>query len=305
MKNNILNLFFIVGFTTCVTTSTSYTQKQPTSDFVNITETADEVDDNTKSKLTEEIEKLIVLLQKSSEPTLENKVAALCTAAGIGGSIGLLTGSTYRLCQNRTLPYTGLPINYDMSDFFKSSALVGIPLGLVVAGLSFLALKKMIQSTSKSELNSFAQKLNDFKIDLSNNEPLNEDDQIKLKKIITLASIIFEKNNHKAATTALKKTLVTLGGSIALSYLGAMSHLTLLMIVANACKIAEENLDQNKFVMMQICLIQAISSFLIGSGLSSFVANKFLTPDSINLVELQEAIIQELQNLLPSEASAA
>ncbi len=257
----------------------------------------------TNDKLTQEIDKLIALLQKSSQTTLGNKIAAVCSTVGLGGMAGLLTGSTYWLSQRKKVTdlYGRKCIN--MSDFASSTAKVGIPVGLVTAGLSFLVLKKIIKPKHNSSINSFAEKLNDFKSALSRNETLSDASQIKLEKIITLLTHVFEKNSVNSTSTTIKKIVAMLSGGVisgTSSFIGCV--ILFIIILPELNKTVNDNM--NGELMFQLSCAHALPAFLVGAGLASLVANKLLEPELLNLEHLEEASINALYDFLPNEASA-
>ncbi len=344
MKHNKLSLFFLFSAFTCCTTATSsgmIQEEQLTPDVAAIADTnaVNDIPEAADVKLTNDLDKLISLLQKASEPTRENKIAAACTAIGIGSMTAFLTGSIYRLHQNKSaidrrgyciksctcavfspllrnnqgrvwrennipLPCNCGYFKMDVSDFARATALVGIPIGLLTAGLSFLALNKIIQQKDSSELNTFAEKLNTFKAALSNNEPLSQDNQIKLDKIITLALAIFEKNNSTSTTAILKKIALILGGATTFSFLSTASYDDLLTDLYQSNITVENNIDSLKEDRSKLLLIQTLASLLSGAGFTWLVTNKLSESESLNMDALQEAIVHKLYDFLPSEPLA-
>jgi len=297
-------------------------EEQLASDFtsvINDTDIAETKDFDEKIK--EDIDKLISLLQKSSQPTRENKIAALFTAIGLGSIIGGLTGTTYRLSQSKVkLDNIGRPVKtcyhfnrndrqtcscrqfeMDVSDFLTSSALVGIPVGLVTTWLSLLILKKMIQPKNNSTLNAFAKNLNHFKTALSENEPLSQSDQIKLEKIISLTSTIFEKKSSNSKVAILKKLILTLSGGLAIGYSSGTLVKNLIEILHNHHKTIPNNLRMTSQSHDDILFYTQVFSFLLsGMGLTALISNKLFDTELINLETLHAVITKELQELLPA-----
>jgi len=347
MKHNKLSLFFLFSAFACCTTATSsgmIQEEQLTPDVAAIADTnaVNDIPEAADVKLTNDLDKLISLLQKASEPTRENKIAAACTAIGIGSMTAFLTGSLYRLYQNKPVingrgycikscrcgifrptlrsqvfgqadrvwreeipwPCNCGYFKMDVSDFARATALVGIPIGLLTAGLSFLALNKIIQQKDSSELNTFAEKLNTFKAALSNNEPLSQDNQIKLDKIITLALAIFEKNNSTSTTAILKKIALILGGATTFSFLSTASYDDLLTDLYQSNITVENNIDSLEKDRSKLLLIQTLASLLSGAGFTWLVTNKLSESESLNMDALQEAIVHKLYDFLPSEPLA-
>ncbi len=312
MKRNIRNLFFILCIFAFGTITTSYgmiQEERPASDLSTTVDIADTKEFD--AKITEDIDRLIALLQKASQPTLENKIAASCTAIGLGSTIGFIAGSTARLsyekriiASRRIFGRRSIRSETDISDFWSSTTKVGVPVALVTAGLLFLLLKKMIQPKSSSELNAFAQKLADFKAVLSDNEQLSQDDLIKLEKIIALTSTIFEKTNTTPRSTAIKKTFAFLGGGITLGALAAVSHFSLLILMSKAFGDIEDNLSANEHeLLFAIPALLAIPTLLTGTGLPDLTPNKFLEEEPINSIKLHDALTKELEELSPNKAT--
>ncbi len=283
-------------------------EEQLASDFtsvINDTDIAETKDFDEKIK--EDIDKLISLLQKSSQPTLGNKIAASCTAIGLGGIIGGLTGATCRLSQKKTyiLPCSGGLVLPDMSDFLSSSSIVGIPVGLVAAGLSFLILKKIIKPKNNSVLNAFSENLNRFKTALSKNQMLSQDDQTKLEKIISLTSTIFEKNSPTSKATILKKLFLILIGGLAVSYSSGIHSENLLSELWRMLEIGGGVRFIPKTQADIFFFTQIFSFLLAGTGFVALITNKLFDAESVNLELLQAAITRELHEFLPSEIALA
>jgi hypothetical protein len=303
MNRNMLNLFFVMSILACSTPATAYGLAEETL----INSGLAVMNDNkiTDNKLTQDLDKLIALLQKSSQSTLENKAAATCSALGLGGLAGLFVGSTYRLSQRKTVTNPWFGEHIDMSDFVSSTAKVGVPVGLVVAGLSFLVLKKIIEPKNSSSLNSFAQKLNDFKSELSRNETLTEINQIKLEKIITLLTHVFEKSSANSTATIIKKIVAMLSGGVISGTSSFTSYLGFALIFAQLNETLKDHFNYDEDLLIQLPLAHALPAFLAGAGLTSLVANKILEPELLNLEGIEQASINALYDFLPNKASVA
>lgn len=303
MKRNMFNVLFIVSTLICCAPVTSYGD---TSNSSALGATCN--DKVTNDKLIQDLDKLIATLQSSSQTTLGNKIAASCAAVGLGGMAGLFVGSTYRLTQRKTSQITiwsnRPPLDViDMSDFTESTAKVGIPVGLVTTVLSFLVLKKIIEPKNSSLLNSFVEKLNNFKAALSRNEVLSDVDQIKLEKIITLLTHIFEKSSTNPIATIIKKIIALLSGGLIVGTSGAVNSFFFYGILSKLNETVESNLDDD--LTKQLLSKYLLLAFLAGAGLTSLVANKLLDPELINLEHLEQASMSALSDFLPDELSVA
>lgn len=300
MKRNMLNVLFIVSTLICCAPVTGYGDTSALDATCN--------DKVTNDKLIQDLDKLIATLQNASQTTLGNKIAASCAAVGLGGVVGLFVGSTYRLTQRKTSQITiwsnRPPLDaIDMSDFTESTAKVGIPVGLVTTVLSFLVLKKIIEPKNKSLLNSFVEKLNNFKAALSRNEALSDVDQIKLEKIIALLTHIFEKSSTNSITTIIKKIIALLSGGIIVGTSGATSSFFFYGMLSHLNETVESNFNND--LMLELLLTYLLPAFLTGAGLTSLVANKLLDPELINLEHLEQASMSALSDFLPEELSVA
>ncbi len=292
MKYNAHYLLLILGiFTHCtITTGHGMTQtEQHVTDLTNATEITNE----SHAKPTDDIDKLVALLRKSFQPTFEDKAVTVCTAAGLGGIIGVLAGGIY---DKLILDEPDLILNSNSGQFEKeqrSIAIVRLPVGLLAAGLSYVMLKKIFQPKNSFAFKDFAEKLNNFKIMLEKSESLSEEDQINIKKLSTLASTIFEKTNDTSIATIIKKATAMLGSGLMLSMLTSMSH--------NAS--FRNILNKNHPYRSKSASMQRIPAFIAGAGLALLIANKFLEGESINIKKLQEVIVNELYDFLPNEIS--